>query len=319
MSVPSLTLLSKKTMPMVGLGTWKSPKGEVKAAVEAAIDAGYRHLDCAFAYGNENEVGEGIETKIKEGKIKREDLFITSKLWNTFHHPNDVRPSLMETLKALKTDYVDLYLIHWPQGYVNQKELGPFPKDKNGKFMYSDDDYVDTWKGMEKVYEEGLAKSIGVSNFNEYQIERIIRECSVVPATNQVECHPYLRQDSLLDFCKSKGIVLTAYSPLGSADRPWAKDHEPVLLEDPKIKAIADRLGRTTAQVVLRFQIQRGVIVIPKSVTPSRIISNFQLFDFKLTDEDMKVIGTFDRNFRACDLNWISDHKYWPFRPNYSE
>ncbi|XP_039262680.2 aldo-keto reductase family 1 member B7-like [Styela clava] len=317
-AVPNATLLTGLKMPMVGLGTWKSKKGEVKAAVESAIDVGYRHIDCALVYQNENEVGEGVEVKLKEGKVKREDLFITSKIWNTFHNPKDVKPTLMDSLKSLRTDYLDLYLMHWPQGYVNG-DKGLFPKDDNGKFIYSDDDYVDTWKELEKLQKEGLVKNIGVSNFNEYQINRIIKECSVVPAVNQVESHPYLTNELLLKFCKSKGIVLTAYSPLGSPDRPWAKPEEPVLLDDPKIKKIAERLGKTTAQIVLRYQVQRGAVVIPKSVTPSRIASNFQLFDFELTDDDMAVIGGFNKNFRGCGLEWISDHKYWPFKENYSE
>lgn len=317
MDVPKAKLLTNHSIPMLGLGTWKSPKGQVKAAVEAAIDAGYRHIDCALAYQNEDEVGEAIQNKIKEGKISREDVFITSKLWNVFHDPDDVRPALQKSLKSLQLEYLDLYLIHWPQAYVNNGDL--FPKDANGKFLYSDVDYVDTWKAFEKLQQEGLVKNIGVSNFNEYQINRIIKECSVVPANNQIECHPYLRNDSVIKFCHSKGITVTAYSPLGSPDRPWAKPEEPILLEDPKIKAIAERLGKTPAHVVLRYQIQRGVIVIPKSVTPSRIASNIQLFDFELTKEDMDVIGSFDRNFRGCGLEWIKDHKYWPFRENYSE
>jgi len=317
MKVPALTLINGSEMPMVGLGTWKSKPGEVQKAVECAIQCGYRHLDCARVYGNEKEVGNGITSQISSGVVKREELFITSKLWNVFHAPKDVRGTLMDTLRDLQTSYLDLYLIHWPQGYVNNGNM--FPKDDQGKFLYSDDDYVDTWKALIQLQHEGLVKNIGVSNFNQFQIARIIEQTQVTPAVNQIELHPYLVQNKLVDFCKSNKVVVTAYSPLGSADRPWATKDEPVLLDDPKIKAIAERIGKSPAQVVLRFQIQRGVIVIPKSVTPSRIASNFQLFDFELSSEDMEVIGSFNRNFRGCALGWVSDHKYYPFNDTYKE
>nr|CAB3220795.1 aldose reductase-like [Phallusia mammillata] len=316
MSVTLLTLNCGTKMPMLGLGTWQSKPGEVKAAVECAIDVGYRHIDCALAYGNENEVGEGIATKIKENKVKREDLFIVSKLWNVHHDPKDVRVGVQKSLENLKLEYLDLYLIHWPTGYINNGSM--FPKDENGQHIASDVDYVDTYKALEKLVDEGLVKSIGVSNFNEFQLGRILKECKVVPANHQVELHPYLLQTNMVEFCQSKGISVTAYSPLGSNERPWATEGEPVLLEDPKLLAIAKRIGKTAAQVLIRFQIQRGVIVIPKSVTPSRIESNFQVFDFELTDEDMNTINLFDQNFRMFALQW-EIHKYHPFQKNYKE
>jgi len=317
MKIPNIKLNSGAEMPIVGLGTWKSKPGEVQKAVEVAIGNGYRHIDCARVYGNEREVGNGISSQIGKGVVKREEIFITSKVWCVYHAPKDVRGTLMETLNDLQTSYLDLYLIHWPQGYVNNGEM--FPKDANGKFLYSDDDYVDTWKAMIELQKEGLCKSIGVSNFNEFQIRRLMKETQVTPANHQIELHPYLVQDDMVKFCQASGISVTAYSPLGSPDRPWAAEGEPVLLDDPKIQAIAQRLGKSPAQVVLRYQIQRNVIVIPKSVTPSRIESNLQLFDFELSDADMKTIGSFDRNFRGCALEWVSDHKYYPFKDNYSE
>jgi len=318
MKVPSIKLINTSAeMPIVGLGTWKSKTGEVQKAVEVAIEMGYRHIDCARAYGNEKEVGDGIMSQINKGTIKREDVFITSKLWNVYHAPADVRGTVMDTLKDLQTNYIDLYLIHWPQAYVNNGQM--FPKDANGKFIYSDVDYVDTWKALIGLQKEGLCKNIGVSNFNEYQINRIMKETQTTPSVHQIELHPYLVQDDMVKYCQDNNIAVTAYSPLGSPDRPWAAAGEPVLLEDEKIKSIATRLGKSPAQVVLRFQIQRNVIVIPKSVTPSRIESNFNLFDFKLSDEDMKVISSFNRNFRGCALGWVSDHKYYPFKENYSE
>lgn len=298
-------------IPILGIGTWKSKVGEVTQAVKDAIDIGYRHIDCAFVYGNEKEVGEAIASKIKEGVVKRDDLFLTSKLWNTFHRPDLVRGALQKTLDNLQVKYLDLYLIHWPQAYQEDGDL--FPVDSSGKIAFSDVDYVDTWKAMEPLVKEGLVRSLGVSNFNSKQIARLLEHATIMPVVNQVECHPYLNQSRLKDFCESNGIVITAYSPLGSPDRPWAKPEEPQLMEDAKLKAIAERLGKTVAQVLIRYQIDRGNVVIPKSVTKSRIESNFEVFDFKLSKEDMDLIDSFDCNGRFVPMTASLGHKYHPF------
>lgn len=315
MSCPKVKLNDGNEIPIFGLGTWKSAPMQVKNAVIDAVKAGYRHIDCAFVYGNENEVGEALTELFAEGVVKREDLFITSKLWNSFHSENLVKPAITETLKLLKIDYLDLYLIHWPMGYVEGE--GNFPVDSNNKVKLSDVDYVDTWKGMEQVKKEGLTKSIGVSNFNHEQIDRILASCTVPPAMNQVECHPYLTQAKLIEYCRSKNITVTAYSPLGSPDRPWAKAEDPSLMEDPKVVKIAEKYGKTPAQVLIRFQIDRGVVVIPKSVTKDRIVANINVFDFKLTDEEIQELSTFDRGFRFCALDWVKTHKHYPFGIEY--
>ncbi|XP_063899149.1 aldo-keto reductase family 1 member B1 [Helicoverpa armigera] len=308
--VPKVKFYNGNEIPILGIGTWKSKPGEVTEAVKNAIDIGYRHIDCAFVYGNEKEVGAAITAKIADGTVKREDLFITSKLWNTFHRPDLVKGALLKTLDNLNLKYLDLYLIHWPQAYQEDGEL--FPK-KGEDIAFSDVDYVDTWKAMEPLVGEGLTKSIGVSNFNSKQIARLLEHANIVPVTNQVECHPYLNQRRLKEFCEARNIKITAYSPLGSPDRPWAKPGDPSLMDDPKLKAIADRLGKTVAQVLIRYQIDRGVIVIPKSVTKSRIESNFNVFDFKLSQEDVSLIDSFDCNGRLVPMTASLGHKYHPF------
>ncbi|XP_969456.3 aldo-keto reductase family 1 member B1 [Tribolium castaneum] len=311
-SVPKVKFNNGLQIPIFGLGTWKSKPGQVAQAVKDAIDIGYRHIDCAHVYGNEKEVGDAVVSKISQGVVKREDLFITSKLWNTFHRPDLVEGAIKQTLSDLGIEYLDLYLIHWPLAY---KEGGPlFPADPQGKILFSDVDYVDTWKAMEQLVHKGLTKSIGISNFNKRQIERILSVATITPVTNQVECHPYLNQSKLIEFCKSKNITVTGYSPLGSPDRPWAKPDEPQLLDDPKLKELATKYKKTPAQIVLRYQVQRGVITIPKSVTKSRIQENFNIFDFELTADDVKYLNTFDCNGRFCPMTAGLGHPHHPFQ-----
>ena len=314
---PVIPFAGDKTIPLLGLGTWKSKPGEVYEAVKSAIlDAGYRHIDCAFVYQNEEEVGRALHEVISSGAVKREELFVTSKCWNTFHSPNLVRGAIEETLRLLKLDYVDLYLIHWPVGFKEGGELFPMNEAGTGCFV-TDVDYVDTWKAMEEVQAAGLARTIGVSNFNHKQIERILAVAKVKPVCNQVESHPYLVQEKLISYCKEKGITVVAYSPLGSPDRPWAKPDDPSLLQEPRIVDIAQRHGKEPAQILIKFQAQRGVVVIPKSVTKSRILSNIQIFDFTLSDEEMKTIASFDRGYRFCPFAQYKEHQHYPFHEEY--
>lgn len=325
MSSLDITLSSGQLMPVVGLGTWKSSPGQVKQAVLAALDYGYRHIDCAAAYSNEHEVGDALAERVGPGKpLRREEVFVTSKLWNTKHHPEDVEVACQRTLTDLRLEYLDLYLMHWPMAFERGVEL--MPRRPDGTVRYADTHYLDTWAAMERLVDKGLVKAIGLSNFNARQIDEVLSIAKHKPVVNQVECHPYLIQSELLKHCRSRGLAVTAYSPLGSPDRPWAAPGEPLLLDDPRIVAIAKRCNKTPAQVIIRWHIQRGVICIPKSVTPSRIQQNLEVYNFKLSEKDMQDIDSFNCNERLIIPTIEKDgvkvwrdaiHPHFPFHDPY--
>ncbi|GAA5898854.1 hypothetical protein JCM8208_005412 [Rhodotorula glutinis] len=275
--VPTYKLSHGGSIPAVGLGTWQSKPGEVEHAVEVALKNGYRHIDGAFVYRNEPEVGQGL----KASGVPREDVFLTSKLWCTFHR--DVEGAVKKSLANFGTEYLDLYLIHWPVP-LNPNGNDPlFPKLEDGSRDKDTEWSInDTWKQMEAVLEQGLVKAIGVSNFSQKMMEKLLTTAEVVPAVNQVELHPYLPQHDLIAYLKSKDIVPQAYSPLGSTDSP--------LLKDEEIQQIADKHGVSVGTVLISYQVNRGVVVLPKSVTEKRIVDNLRLV--KLDDGDMETLNS---------------------------
>lgn len=259
------TLDNGLDIPQLGYGVWKIPDEEAKNAVEQALDAGYRLIDTAKIYRNEVGVGKALAAST----VPREDLFITTKLWNADQGFENTLKAFDESLEKLGLDYVDLYLIHWPTP------------------MY--DTYVESYKALETIYKDGRAKAIGVCNFDIEHLQRIINECEVIPSVNQVECHPYLQQTELKAFCKEHGILFEAYSPLMNGTK---------VLQDPVIQEIANQYGKTPAQVILRWHLQTDVVAIPKTVTPSRIDENINVFDFELSNADLDKIATLERNER---------------------
>jgi D-xylose reductase len=322
---PSLELTSGDRLPVIGLGTWKIGKDRAAQVVIEAAGLGYRHFDCACDYGNEREVGAGLRTAMQQG-LRRDELWITSKLWNTYHAAEHVRPACERSLRDLGLDYLDLYLIHFPiaQRFVPFATRYPpewvfDPAAAHPRIEPAAVPISETWRAMEALVQAGLVRNIGVCNFGVSLLRDLLSYSQIRPAVLQVELHPYLTQEKLLRFCREHRIAVTGFSPLGAESYHaigMAQPGESVLKEEPVIEA-AEQHGKSRAQVVLRWAVQRGTAVVPKAARPDHLAENLALFDFALTTEEMQAIGRLNSNRRFNDPGEFCEQAFGTFFPIY--
>jgi len=319
-------MMAENKIPPVGLGLWKISKDQCADVVYQAIKVGYRHLDSACDYGNEVEVGQGIAQAIKEGICKREELWVTSKLWNTYHKKEHVKLALEKTLADLNLDYLDSYLIHFPiaQPFVPFEQRYPpewlfEPESENASMLTAPVPLYETWQAMEALVEDGLVKEIGVCNYNAGLLNDLMSYAKIKPSALQIESHPYLTQEKLIRLAKGYGISVTTFSPLGALsylELQMADALESVLTQSVVIAA-AKRVDRTPAQVVLRWGVQRGCAIIPKSTKLARLKENIALFDFELSEHEMEAISSLNQNRRFNDPGEFCEAAFNTFYPIY--
>ncbi|XP_054276766.1 aldo-keto reductase family 1 member B7-like [Macrosteles quadrilineatus] len=367
-TVPSVKLNNGHSMPAFGLGTWQMDEAEAETAVKQAIDLGYRHFDTAFIYHNEVAIGKAVRQKIKENVVKREDIFIVSKLWNTCHAKSEVLPACRRSHTYLSLDYIDLYLVHWPFGLKSKTESRN-PQVFDG---FDDTSLEDTWREMEKCVDQGLVRSIGLSNFNSLQVDRIIKIARIKPVCNQIEVHVGFHQQKLIHHCRQKSVEVVGYCPLGAPNRPVKRRNEKSVLDQPAVMQIASVHGKTPAQVALRYLlihhcrqksveevgycplgapnrpvkrrneksvldqpavmqiasvhgkilaqvalrylVQLGVTPIPKSNTTQHMKDNINIFDFKLSEEEMTELDKLNTDERVMLYPLARHHTEWPFK-----
>jgi len=296
-----LKLNTGNEIPVIGLGTFLSKPGEIGPAIEAAIDAGYRHIDCAAAYDNEKEIGETLAKIWKAGKVKREEVFITSKLKALNMRPEEIQQQCEKTLKDLQLDYLDLYLVHHPVAVQGG--------DKNVP-LHAGFGLQDVWRKMEDLYNQKKVKAIGVSNYPTILLNDCLAFAKVKPSVNQIERHPYLTHPGLTEFCKQYKVLITAYSPLGAPGNEDTDESKPKVIEDETIKKMAQKYHKSEAQLLIRWNIQSGVVTIPKSIKAERIKENFDVFDFEISDEDFKALNKLNEELRYFDQDWMSKKIY---------
>ncbi|XP_016959217.3 1,5-anhydro-D-fructose reductase isoform X2 [Drosophila biarmipes] len=306
---PTVKLNNGYEMPILGLGTYNLKKSRCEAAVRHALELGYRHIDTAYLYRNESLIGKVLGQFMGEGKIKREQVFLVTKLWDIYHEPKRVKYACELQLGLLGVDYLDLYLMHSPVGvpYVSDEDLMPHV---DGQLMTNDVDYLDTYKSMEQLVDLGLVRSLGLSNFNANQLQRLLENCRIKPVALQIECHPELVQIPLIELCKMHNITVVAYSPLG---RPKACNPLPKYYHDPKVLSLAEKYGKTPAQVILRYLVDIGTVPIPKAAQQAHLIENLDVFDFHLMPEELLQLGTLNLGRRIWKFEKAKSHQYYPY------
>ena len=323
---PTMTLENGAQLPAIGLGFWKVDRPVAADVALQAIQAGYRHLDCACDYGNEAEVGQGIQRAISEGVCKRDDLWVTSKLWNTYHAAEHVQAACEKSLSDLGLKQLDLYLIHFPiaQKFVPFEHRSPpgwffDPSTEKPHMIEVKVSIQETWRAMEKLVDDGLVKQIGICNFGTSLLRELLTYAKIRPAVLQVESHPFLVQAKLLRYCQQEDIAFTAFSPLGAASyySLGMASHSESLLDNPIIQCISLEKGKSAAQILLRWGIQRGTSVIPKTSNIERMTENLHIFDFELSQADMDAISALDRGRRFNDPGVFCEAAFNTFCPIY--
>jgi len=326
MNVENLTLANNDRLPAIGLGFWKVEPHEAPGVVEEAARVGYRHFDCACDYGNEREVGIGLKQVFQSKICRREELWVTSKLWNTYHAAKHVRPAVERSLRDLGLDYFDLYLVHFPIAleYVPFDERYPpgwfyDPAAAEPRMKPARVPSQETWRAMESLVTAGLVRNIGVSNFNVALLRDLLSYAEIAPAVLQIESHPYLTQERLLRFCREEKIVATAFSPLAAASyySLGMADQQESVLEEHVVRDAAARHGKSPAQIVLRWGVQRGTALIPKTSRPERLRENLAIFDFELSASEMAAISGLNRNRRFNDPGVFCEAAFHTFFPLY--
>ncbi|XP_003427330.1 aldo-keto reductase family 1 member A1-like [Nasonia vitripennis] len=321
-TVPTRTLIDGNEIPVLGFGTYLLTSEDVKIAIPAALKNGYRHIDTAFDYQNEKDIGKALKEWFSTGG-KREDLFITSKLPTQANRPSDVAEAAEMTLNNLGLEYVDMYLVHLPFTLQRTPDFRHL-KYENGTYaLDTSTDHIAVWKEMEKLVKAGKAKSIGLSNFNKTQVLRVWENSEIKPSNLQIETNVYIQQEELYDLCKELGIVITGYSPLGSADTTHLRRRKrqtggmPPVLEHSVVQGIARKYGKSPAQIVLRYKLQRNIVAIPKSRNPNHIKENIEVFDFQLSSFDMRRLRKLDQNGRYRKFDFLTfnveHHPEYPF------
>lgn len=316
LNIPKVKLNSGFEMPILSLTASRITGNEqvLLNSLKFAARIGYRSFNASWVDFLDPVIGLALKETLSEfkGKLTREDFFFTCKAWNTHHTREMLRLACLDTMVNVGLDYIDLYMLHWPMAFKENPGSDPWPQDENGQLLVSDTHYLEAYRAIEELVREGKVRSIGLANFNVTQLQDVLKNCKIKPAVVQVEVHPYLQNDKVIDFCQKNDIIVTAFSPLGSCEIAHLRDL-PILLEDEALIKIGQKYNKTAAQVCLRWCLQRGLAPAPKGLTPLQLIENGQIFDFELSDQDMSAIKSLNKNLRFYSSPKLRNHKFYPF------